>query len=201
MTTKTEIVNLALAMISANLITSLDDDSDEARLANLNYAVARDATLESQEWTFAVKRFKPAQDKETPLFGYSTQFAVPPDILRVLTCDRLGDIPANMIDPEVITQYDQIDWILEDNKILCNQAVVFARGVRRVTEEGKYSALFIHALAAKLGMLMAFPLTQSNTIFEKAAALYAAFLSEAKTRDGIQGRSRRIRNKSLLRAR
>ena len=201
MTTKTEIVNLSLAMISANLITSLDDDSDEARLANLNYSVARDATLESQEWTFAVKRFKPAKDKEIPLFGYGVQFTVPSEILRVLTCDRLGDIPANMIDPEVITQYDQIDWILEDGKILCNQTVVFARGVRRVTEEGKYSALFIHALAAKLGMLMAFPLTQSNTIFEKAAALYGAFLSEAKTRDGIQGRSRRIRNKSLLRSR
>jgi len=188
-------------MISANLITSLDDDSDEARLARLNYDIARDATLESQEWTFAIKRFKPAKESEEPLFGWAFQYKVPSDILRVLTCDRLGDIPANMIDPEVITQYDQINWILEDGKILCNEDVVFARGVKRVTETGKYSALFIHALAAKLGMLMAFPLTQSNTIFEKAASLLAAFLSEAKTRDGIQGRSRRIRNKSLLRSR
>ncbi len=201
MTTKTEIVNLALAMISANLVSNLSDKSDEARLANINDNIARDATLQINEWSWSVKRFMPAKDADTPLFGWGFQFTVPSDILRVLTCERIGDIPVNMIDPTFVTQYEQDDWQIEDGKILANVDVIYARGIRRVTEEGKYSPLFVNALAAKLGMMMAFPLTQSTTIFEKAAALYAAFVSEAKTMDSIQGRSRRIRNKSLLRAR
>jgi len=201
MTTKTEIINLALGILSANLISSPDDDSDEAKLSRLHYDTARDSILELQEWQFAIKRFIPAKDADQPLFGWEFQYTVPTDILRVLSCDRIGDIPANMIDPTVLTEFDQIDWILEDDKILANVDVVHARGVRRVTETGKYSANFVYALSTRLAVLMALPLTQSNTIFDKAAGLHAVFLSDATSRDQIQGRSRRIRNKSLLRVR
>lgn len=204
MTTKVEIVNIALSIIGANLITSLDDDSEEAKLAKLHYDIARDATLEVQEWTFAVKRFNPAQDKETPLFGWGFQFTVPSEIIRVLSCDRIDadtQPPNDVLDVNYVSEFEQIDWILEDGKILCNVELVNARGLRRVTETGKFSALFVHAFAAKLAILLAIPLTQSNTIFDKAVALYGAMISEAKSRDGIQGRSRRIRNKTYLRVR
>lgn len=201
MTDQVEIANIALTILGANLITSFDDDSDEAKLMRLHYGPARDATLEVQEWTFAVKRFTPDPDVEKPLFGWQFQYTIPSDIIRMLTCDRIGDIPANMIDPTVVTEFDQIDWIVENRKILANVDIIHARGIRRVESEALFSPLFVHAFAAKLALLMALPLTQSNTIFDKAALLYAAMISEAKSRDGIQGRSRRIRNKSLLRVR
>lgn len=201
MSTQIEIVNIALAMISANLITGIDDDSDEARLARLHYGPARDATLEAQEWTFAMTRFMPAKNAEAPLFGYSAAFDLPTEILRVVACERIGEIPANMVDIDFVSQPDQIDWILENRQILCDVDVVHARGIQRVESEGVFSPLFVHAFAAKLGLLMCYPLTQSSGIATTVGQMYAGFLLEAKSRDAIQGRSRRIRNKSLLRAR
>ncbi len=199
MTTQVEIVNIALGILGANQITSLSDDSDEAKLATLHYKTALESTLEVNEWSFSIKRFKPAQDTEKPLFGWEFAYTVPSDIIRVLTCDRIDNI--NAVDLSYVSEFEQIDWIIEDRKILANVDVIYARGIRRVTEEGKFPPLFVHALSSKLAMLMALPLTQSNQIFQQAAGLYAAFSSESKAMDSVQGRSRRIRNKSYLRRR
>ncbi len=201
MTTQVEIVNIALGIIGANLITSLGDDSEEAKLATIHYNAALEATLELQPWSFAIKRFKPAQDAETPLFGWGFSYTVPSEIIRVLSCDNIGAIPANMVEPNFVSEFEQIDFIIEDRKILANVEVVYARGIKRDVSEGKFPPLFVHMLSAKLAMLMALPLTQSNQIFQTAASLYAAFGSEATSRDQIQGRSKRIRNRSLLRVR
>lgn len=52
-------MNLALTFLGEKEITSIDDDSDAARVMKTQYVLARDATIESAEWTFAVKRFIP----------------------------------------------------------------------------------------------------------------------------------------------
>ena len=199
MATKIEIVNIALGLIGANLITSLQDDSDEARLVNTHYDVARDATLEAHPWTFALKRFEPNADADAPLFGWANAFIVPSEIVRVVSCDRIGPVPSgrgqNTYSPE------QIDWQLERRRIMTNEAKVYAVGVERISNEGDYTNLFVHAFSAKLAMLISLPLTQSSKIFESMAILYENFMAEAKSRDGIQGRTRRIRQQSLDRAR
>ena len=202
MATKVEIVNIALGLLSANLISSFTgDDSDEAELARLHYDAARDATLEAQEWTFARKRFIPQKNATPPLFGYGNAFDIPSEILRVVSCDRIDRSPGNFTPGDVIYQPEQVDWIVENRQILTNEEQLYARGIQRVTEEGKFSPLFVHAFAAKLAVLMALPLTQSATIATNMSGLYGAFIKEAKTRDGMQGRSRRIRQKSLLQSR
>lgn len=193
--TKTEIINLALSMLGANLITDPTDDSDEAQLANLHYEPARDSVLELQEWQFAIKRFTPAASTTEPLFGWGYAYPVPEDILRVLTCDNLDDHSVSVVD---VTQYGQIDWIIEGNMILANESAIYVRGVRRVESEALFSPNFVYGLATRLAVLMAIPLTQSNSIFDKAVALHNAFLSDATSRDSIQGRNRRIRNRTLM---
>lgn len=201
MATKIEIINLALSMLSANLLSSTGDDSDEARLANLHYDPARDATLEAQEWSFAIKRFQPAKTDEAPLYGYGNAFTVPSEILRVVACDRVTNPPSGLMQDISVYQPEQIDWVMEKRLILTDEDVVYARGIERITAEGQFSPLFVHAFAAKLAVLMAYTLTQSNQIMQNAAALYEQFIAEAKSRDGLQGRSRRIRQKQLLRSR
>ena len=200
MTEKVAIANMALNWLGEGLITSLEDDSDAARTMKLNYIPARDATLEAHEWSFAIKRFIPGKLAEKPAYGVSYAFGVPSDILRVISVDpNQGDASTPWREP--IGSAEQLDWIMEGGHILCDEDVIYCRGIRRVEEEGEFSPLFDHALAAKLAMLSAVALTASAEIQANMIVLYDQFIREAKSRDGLQGRSRRIRARTLNKVR
>lgn len=173
-------------------ITGFEDDSNEARLITLNYDAAKRATLEAHVWTFAVERFIPAKVSTNPAWGYPSRFLIPGNILRVLSVG-----PNN----EIWWQYEQDQWEVEGPYILTDVDVIYCRGIANIEEEGLFSGLFEHALSAKLAVLVALPLTKSRSIMETMAKLYAAMINDAKTRDGLQGRSRRIRHRSMRNAR
>ncbi len=202
MTTRTEIANIALALIGGDLVTDVDlDDSREAKLIRINYNASKDATLEAQEWSFAIRRFVPPLQQESPLYEWGNAFLPPSDIIRVLSCDQ---VTVNQFDTAIASNNPkppQVDWDFENGLILSDEKNIFARGITRNVTEGQFSPTFIQAFAARLAMMVALPLTQSNQIFQNAGGLYAGFIKEAKTRDGMQGRSKRIRNRSLMQVR
>jgi hypothetical protein len=198
MATKTEIANIALGLIGANLVTNVDaDDSEEAKQIRIQYDAALNATLEVQEWSFAIKRFEPALVGSAPLYGWTNAFQPPPDIIRVLSCDRQvsGGPMTGKYDP------GQIDWDFEGGLILTDEDVVYARGISNLVREGDFSPTFVQAFAARLAMMVALPLTQSQQIFQNCGGLFNGLIREAKTRDGMQGRSKRIRNRAFIRVR
>ena len=200
MTEKVQIANMALSWLGEELITSLEDDNDAARVMKLNYIPARDATLEAHEWSFAIKRFIPPKLAEAPAYGVSYAFGVPSDIIRVLSVDRADSTPSGY-DATRIGSREQLDWIMEGGHILANEDAIYCRGIRRVEEEGEFSPLFDQALAGYLAMLGAIPLTASAEIQANMFALYENFIRQAKSRDGLQGRSRRIRARTLQKVR
>ena len=136
---------------------------------------------------------------EKPVYGAGNMFAVPANILRVIACDNpakntsISNLPINSL--------EQIDWVLENGNIVCNESVVYARGVRRVEDEGSFSPLFVQAFAAQLAMLLAINLTASADIQKRVSQYYAYAINQAKTRDGLQGRSRRLRSRTMLKGR
>jgi hypothetical protein len=200
MATKTEIANIALSWVGANLVTDVDaDDSTEAATIRVHYDAALKATLEAQEWSFAIRRFEATLDPTPPLFGYANAFTIPADIVRVLTCDRTAGPGVLLGNP--FFEPEQIDWDFEDGRILSNESIVFARGITSNVGEGEFSGLFVQAFAAKLAAFVALPLTQSNQIFASMGGMYTGMMKEAKTRDGMQGRSKRIRQRAFLRVR
>jgi hypothetical protein len=197
-----DIVNIALTWLGANQITSLEDDAPEAILMKSNYYLARDATLEAAEWSFAVKRWIPAKSAEVPVAGASLYYPVPSDIIRVLRVDRIrGYAYSDISDSHTIDRQPQTDWRLESGNILTNTDGIQCKGIRRVEDEGIYSPLFVHAFAAHLAMLCAYPITESDGKFNAMSALYGLKIKEAKSHDGLQGTSQRIRNRSLDRVR
>lgn len=192
MSERTDIVNIALGILGVDPITDIQDDSTPAELALINYDIARDATLEAHHWTFAIKRWEIAQDATAPEWGYQYRYGVPSDCLRVI------NVGPNI---SATQEYEQDDWELESGFILSNQSTCYMRGIRRVTDEGIYSNLYAHAFAAKMAVLMALPLTHSRKIMELAAALYDTMISEAASRDGMQGRTRRVRHRRTHKSR
>ena len=165
----------------------------------INYIPARDATLEAHDWTFAIKRFIPAKNATPPVYGAGQAFDVPPDIIRVVSVD-LNNTYSQTFTPKINSE-EQVDWQFERGQIICDQDIVYARGVMRIEEEGRFSPLFVHAFAAKLASLVALNLTASAEIQANMFGLYEQFISEAKSRDAIQGRSRRIRQRRLQKVR
>jgi hypothetical protein len=207
MSARIDIVNIALTWLGAHEITSLEDDSNEARIMKTNYYLARDATLEEAEWSFAIRRWKPAQSSTSPISGASYYFPIPSDIIRVLRVDNssgatgLGATYGTGADPHSIDRAPQADHRVEGSMILTDESSIYCKGIRRIEDEGIYSPLFAHAFAAHLAMLCAYTITESDGKFNAMSAIYQLKIKEAKSRDGLQGTSKRIRNTSTTRVR
>lgn len=203
MTERVDIANLALTLLGADPIDSLDDtDNKSARIMKIQYGPARDATTEAHEWSFATKRFIPSPVTESPLWGYEYRHLIPGEILRVTQVEHPwadNAVFTNRAGDE--RKRNQVDHVVEAGYILSDVENIQCVGLEKVTEEGRFSPLFVHAFAVKLALFSCYALTESNSKFEKMAQLYKGAMDEAKSRDGMQSSTRRMRNDSMRRVR
>ena len=178
------ICNQAIGWVGGNIITSLDDGTDEANLCKINYDNLRNAVLESADWTFAMKRFRVAPLTEVPEYGFSKSFLLDPSILRVISVGT-----GNEYNDE-----NDIDWVREENHILCNESVIYLRGIVEITDPTRFSSNFVQALAARLAADLAIPIASSRQLQSDMWALFEKKSGLAMSLDGKQGRSQRIRS-------
>jgi hypothetical protein len=200
MTERVDIANIALSLLGEQDITSLEDDLNRARQMRINYIPARDATLEAHDWSFAIERFIPPVNAIPPVYGATFAFDIPPNILRVIAVDN-PKTTSNTDFTLPINSREQLDWQFENRQIITNSEVIWVRGIRRVEQEGKFSPLFVEAFAARLAYMCALNLTASAEIQANMKGIFDEYIHEAKSRDGLQGRSRRLRNRSLIKSR
>ena len=186
------ITNLGLTLLGARTITSLDDDTTEARVALVHYEAARDALLEAREWTFAVKRQTLPKLSEPPDWGYGAAFLLPADLIRLLEVrsDTSGAVHS-------VRNANSLDWRREENTVLTDAEVIRIRYLSRITDPTRFSSTFVQALGARMAVEMCLGITQSPKMLENVSVMYAAKMTEAATMDGMQGRSERIRSSRL----
>lgn len=203
-TSPVEICNLAIGWLGGDLIISLDDPSVEAKLCKANYELLRDAVIEEREWTFAVSRLEPAALLNEPLYGFDKAFQIPPEVIRVLQVSRAGEvIDGALIEGSFLSatrggtgtgRETRIEWDREGDKILANNSArIFARVLIRIEDTTKFPPAFSQALAARLAMELAIPITNSRALQSDMASLYAEKMRLAAASDGLQGRSQRVR--------
>jgi len=178
------IANMALGWLGANLITSLQDGSTEAKLMDANFFAIRDAVLEEVDWRFATARYSLVLSAEKPEFEYANKFLIKENVLKVITVNE-----------------NKYDWQREGEYILSDEAVCNIRCIVRIVSPALFTPLFVQALAARLAADLAMPLTQNRTLQGDMYALYKVKLTEAKSSDGQQGKSRKLRMRKLLQAR
>jgi hypothetical protein len=147
---KVDIVNMALTLIGGKPILSFDDISKEGALARTTYDGIRDVVLESHPWKCAIKRAAFGLSATEPGFGYSTGWDVPQDCLRVIEVEGTNpDLP----------------WVREGNLLLCDiDAPCNVRYIFRNETVGTYSPSFIKALAQRLQAEWAEPITRNSTV-------------------------------------
>jgi hypothetical protein len=148
---ETRICNLALAKLGANRISALTENSVEAKYCNIQYEPTRDAMLRSHWWRFATKRATLSQDTNTPDFGWSYQYELPSDFLRMMHVHLDGNTP----NTETLYSYT-----VEGNLILSNESTMEIRYIARITDVTEFDPLFVQVLAQQLALNLAMPLSK-----------------------------------------
>ena len=167
-----DICNGALNQLGASTILSLTEDSKNARLCNARYTQVRDSLFRSHPWNCLIKRVELARDTETPSWGFSYQFTLPADCLRVLG----------------ILNYDY-DFKVEGRKILANHGTVKIQYVSRVTDANQYDELLRVTISASLAADIAYAVTSSNPTASNMYNLFQDKLREARFVDATEGQN------------
>lgn len=174
MASEVEICNRALQKVGAKRITSLTENSVNARACNVAYSVLRDAELRAHPWNFAIARAELAADATDPDWGRAKSYTLPADFLRLI-----DDYPED----NSLTK----DWQIEGNKILTDDsAPIYIRYISRVTDPNLMDVLFREALSAKIAMEICEELTQSNTKLASLSEDYKMKIREARKTNAIE---------------
>lgn len=176
------ICNKGLGWVGGNRILTLDDGTTEANLCKDNFDSIRDALLEDFDWSFAIDREKWPAASEAPAFGFGKKFPIPHYALRVIAVTVGGK---------------DVDWRVEGNYVLVDEAEIEALFIRQITDPNALSPLFREALAARLAADFAIPLAKSRSLQEDLWNLFDAKLSEALNVDSMQGSQRKIKSTRL----
>jgi len=174
MASDVQICNRALQKLGASRITSLTEDSPNARNCNVAYEDLRDRELRGHVWNFAVKRTTLAKDASSPAYTYSNSYTLPSDFLRLLAPD-----------PEL--NYNTLDWVIEGKAIVTDaSAPLKIRYIYRVTYPNQMDPLFREALASRIAYELCEPITQSNTKRQLAWEDYRNAIQEARRTNAIE---------------
>ena len=134
------ICNKALSYLGGRLITSIDDQTKEAELCKANYDSARKASLEARPWSFAVTRTQLIASAIVPSWGFSTQYVLPGNVLRVIEArnDKQNNRP------------NGLEWEIEDGAILCNSDSLQIRYIKDIINTALFSQSFADIISARL---------------------------------------------------
>ena len=165
-----QMCNSALNQLGAASITALTDNSKNARLCNERFNTVRDAVFRSHPWNSLIKRLQLAQDATTPAYGFSYQFTLPSDCVRVLG----------------INAYNS-DHKVEGRKILCNEASIKVIYVSQVTDPNEMDVLLRETISAGLAADLAYAITANLQVSKLMQEKYQYKLSEARHADASEG--------------
>ena len=167
-----DICNGALNQLGASTILTLTEDSKNARLCNARYTQVRDSVFRSHPWNCLQKRIQLASDTATPAWGFTKQYTLPSDCLRVLT----------------ILDYDA-DYKIEGRKILTDNSTMKILYISRVEDPNEYDELLRETLSAALAADIAYAVTSSNPTATNMFNLFQSKLKEARFVDSTEGQN------------
>ena len=179
-----EIMNRALVACGVSMITSATEDTQEARVAALQYPNARDTVLQAHPWQEAIKRTSLAQLATAPDFGFSYRFALPTDFLR-------------LIDLEAVESAFEI----ENGELLIDDSAVNIIYIHKLTSVPKMKPGLQEAIAARLAFEICMPLTRDP---ERSTALFEVYgykVSEARFVNAAGGPDRRLEARGWVQGR
>jgi hypothetical protein len=149
--------NSALIMLGQELIASMTDASEAARLCRNKWPEVRDAVLREAKWRCLVKRAQLARLSETPAFGFLYAYQLPTDCYLVLGLS-------------VATAA----WGIEGKALLTDETQAFITYIGYDTQVDNVG-LFDSLLSAAIVARMAAELAPSLKAADRFPTLWAAY--------------------------
>lgn len=166
------ICNRALDLLGADPITSLADGNRSARLCERHYEPTRDAVLRAYPWNGAMRRASLAALSEAPSWGFSRQYQLPVDCLRLWQIEEEG----------------QTAWRIEGRRVLTDAgAPLKILYIAQIDDPSDFDPLLADALSARLAADLAYALTGSSSLQEFAWRVWQSKLTEARMADAQEG--------------
>lgn len=162
------VCNVALVELGQDPISSLSQDTKNARLCNAVFAICRNEVLEGHAWAFATKTAELASiDGNEDVMGeYTYLYQRPADFLKILRGE---------------------DWKQEfeirDAYLMANDEPLRIKYIFENTNTGTWSASFAQCLSKRIKASIAYAVTRSNTVAAEAKAEYVSALREARYND------------------
>lgn len=182
MASKVSICSNALLMLGAQPIASFTEGSDRALLASNLYPAERKAFMRSHNWGCLTVRVNLAPMAEAPAFGYTRQFALPGDCIRLLDVGEEGET---------------LTYRVERRRILHNGTVLPVRYIADL-DEGDWDDAMVHAMTLRMAALFAYPITASSSMADAMAQKAKDALRDAKTTDGQEDDTQAVEHSPLL---
>ena len=168
MASQVGICNRALIRLGADTISSISEDSKEARLCNILYDQIRQDLLRSHPWNFAVKRVILAPSATDPEFEFATKCLLPSDCLRVYKLY------------EAVTPYKvEGKYILSDNEELVNLIYI-----ADITDPAQFDSMFTTLFVLKLAKELSYNITGVAGVAESLEDEFVKLRREARLFDG-----------------
>lgn len=184
MLSRTEVINDALRIISANLIADPDEASESARQAKGVYDQTVRVELETYAWGFAKQQAALAASATPPLFKFANSYPLPSDFLRLVELDdRWVFSIVRGVDTEPTPAYEIIGRSVNTD-IGAPLKITY---LRDLTQDPTYwPATFTAVVSAALALALAMPLTKSEGMVSLAEKLHRRALNRARTSNAIQ---------------
>ena len=177
----------ALTKIGAKSITSFEEDTAEAEVANQLYEPTLQNLLASYPWRFALKQKNLARLTNTPVSDYQYAYQLPGDCVRVLSAGQ--NIKSSGLDYKIVGQ-----------SLHTNAENVILNYICR-PEEDDFPAFFKEALIGKLATEFCLPLTESTTRTDYVKKMSETSISSARLIDSQQNINSTFQDFSLIEVR
>jgi hypothetical protein len=132
--------------------------------------------MESMLWKFALARQNVAADGTAPAWGWSYQYEMPSDMIRLIPPTENGEWMGTPL------RYEQ-----ENSKLLMNIAgPLRLRYVKRITNEGLFTNGFVEVLSLKMARKMAHWITGKASMVESIKNQMLEVLDIVRTTEAVQ---------------
>ncbi len=175
MATAISICSAALLQLGKAPIADFLQAGDLPRLCANLYPIERDSLLRENDWNCAIKRLVLAPLATAPAFGFTSQFALPSDYLRMIS---IGD-------RRVGTPLCQA-FRVESRSILSSGTVLPIVYVFRNDAESTWDSKLVELMTARMLWKLAYPVTQSTSLRDELKAEYAAMARVARAIDSTE---------------
>lgn len=147
--TSLSICSDALIMLGARPISSFNDGTDEANIADRLYPDIRDQILMTYPWSFSFKKEQLAQLVTTPTNEFKYEYALPGD--------RLGS-PRKIFNTASVGAYPIQGYKIMGEKVLTNETTIYAE-YQYQTPEYAMPQYFVQLLKYVMAWHFALPIT------------------------------------------